>query len=114
MRRVVLSFAALLSLGITFGLDQSSVVAAPTCFGKPATHVMQRGDPQYTGTAGNDVVVGSSGKDDIFLITTGGTDFVCGEGGADVIEVSGAGDIADGGTGNDFVRSRFGALAKGG
>lgn len=115
MRRALLPVAALLLAAVPLGLWPSGVFAAsPTCLGKPATHVMHAGDPEYDGTPGDDVVVGSSGLDRIILDNSGGTDLACGGASSDFLTVSGAGSIADGGSGNDGVHASNGATARGG
>lgn len=108
------SVAALLLAALPLGLWPSAAWAVPTCFGKPATHVMQPGDPQYFGTYGDDVVVGSAEPDSIVPSNFGGTDFVCGGGGDDFITVLGPGSKADGGAGRDRVKAIYGGLARGG
>jgi hypothetical protein len=78
MRRALLSLAVVLTAAVPLGVGHQQVAAAVTCLGKPATQVMQRGELIYFGTAGDDVVVGSNGDDEILLHLTGGTDRVCG------------------------------------
>jgi Ca2+-binding RTX toxin-like protein len=114
MRRAVVHLAALLLVVVPLGLRPASTFAAPTCFGKPATHVMQPGDVTYFGSAGADVVVGTTGHDDIVLYLFGGTDLVCGGAGNDTVGVAGVGSIADGGAGNDHVEADSGAIGRGG
>jgi Ca2+-binding RTX toxin-like protein len=113
MRRALLPLAALLLAAVPLGPRPSAAFAAGTCFGKPATHVVHRGDPFYFGTADDDVVVGSAGLDVIQVESSGGSDRVCGGGGNDEIFV-GAGGIADGGTGNDDMYAWYGGTARGG
>lgn len=112
MRRTV--FAAFLLAVLAWAAPATSVGATPTCFGKPATHVMHAGDGPYLGAAGNDVVVGSAGPDAIPLNSSGGgTDLACGDG-DDKVLVYGPGSKADGGAETDQVFAAGGGLARGG
>src|SRR6188474_1486261 len=100
-RAATLALAALLLAAVSLGMRPAIVSAAPLCFGKPATHVMQPGEPVYLGTAGDDVVVGTAGPDLINpAVTPGGTDLACGGGGDDGVAVAGPGSKADGGAGD--------------
>jgi Ca2+-binding RTX toxin-like protein len=112
MRRICLSLAAVLLAAVPLGLRPSTSLAA-SCFGQPATHVMHAGDPNYEGTPGNDVVIGSTGPDSIRLLVLGGVDLVCGGGGDDRIFVAGPGSKADGGAGRDTIQVNDGGLALG-
>jgi hypothetical protein len=94
--RSLLPLAALLLAAVPFRLHPASAFAAPSCFGKPATHVMQPGEGTYVGTPGDDIELAFGG---------GGTDLACG----------GPGSKAAGGLGADsFVAAYFGATADGG
>jgi Ca2+-binding RTX toxin-like protein len=88
--------------------------AVPRCHGKPATHVMKPGDPEYVGTPDNDVVVGSPSDDVMNLGPTGGSDIACGGGGNDIIFLGRPGSIADGGPGADSIQVGAGGTAYGG
>lgn len=100
--------------------EPSTVFAAPTCFGQPATYVMPSGGGVFYGTPGNDVVVGSSAYDfiDFFIggahVQPGGVDLACGGGGNDYIYVAGLGSKADGGSGNDKLLGVGSAIMFGG
>jgi len=89
--------------------------AVPTCFGKPATHVMQPGEGSYeTRTGVVDVVVGTSGADYIygpgeFGPATDVGDYLCGGGGNDYIRGSAGPDHINGGDGDDTVKGWRGA-----
>jgi Ca2+-binding RTX toxin-like protein len=89
--------------------------ATPTCFGKPATHVMQPGEGTYDTRNGLvDVVVGTSGADTIrgpgeFGPTTDVGDYLCGGPGNDRIFGSAGPDHINGGDGDDNVEGWRGA-----
>src|SRR5690242_1392977 len=105
MRARSLIVAALLVVVPLGVLPLNSGAATPTCHGKHATIVMTA-PGSITGTAGDDVIVGSNGNDTIdtfFSGPTGGVDIVCGGGGNDTITVEGPGSIADGESGQDTV-----------
>ncbi|MEM7286453.1 MAG: CapA family protein [Actinomycetota bacterium] len=70
----------------------------PTCFGQAATIVAAPGE-RTVGTDGRDVIVGTSGPDDIRA--GGGDDLVCGLGGPDVIRGNAGDDMIAGGGGRD-------------
>jgi hypothetical protein len=92
----------------------ASLAAVPRCFGNPATHDMQPGDPRYVSMALDDVVVGSAGPYDIELdLGGGGTDRACSGGGVDYVTVDGPDSKADGGAGIDTVGATDGGLARG-
>jgi DNA-binding beta-propeller fold protein YncE len=93
---------------------------APTCKGRPATHIGSPGGDAIRGTTGPDVVVGRGGDDDIVstgpgddLICAGpgadvvwaeaGSDRVYGQGGADEIMAGGARDVLFGQGGSDHL-----------
>jgi hemolysin type calcium-binding protein len=115
MRRALLAvLAALLLAAVPLGLRPSVAWATPTCFGEPATHVMHAGEGEFDGTPGVDVVVGSPGPDLIGVAFSAGADLVCGGGGNDQIVLSGSGEKADGGPGNDFISASDGSEARGG
>lgn len=95
--------AAFLLAVLALGTPGTAIGAAPTCFGKPATHVMHAGDGPYTGTDGDDVVVGSPGNDLIDLFASLGNDLACGGEGDDGIHILTGGSKADGGPGQDQV-----------
>jgi Ca2+-binding RTX toxin-like protein len=113
MRGALLSVAAFFLAAVPLGLAPAAAFAAPTCLGKPATHVMQPGEGTFHGGPGNDVVVGSSVSDNVEL-DEGGFDVVCGNGGVDFLEVYGPGSIADGGPGNDWISAYYGSTGRGG
>jgi Ca2+-binding RTX toxin-like protein len=72
-----------------------------TCNGKLVTWDMNT-QGAFTGTSGDDVVLGTDGPD---VIDTGfGNDTVCGGGGDDVITTRAGIDWVDGGDGNDTIR----------
>ncbi len=89
--------------------------ATPTCFGKAATHVMQPGEgTYYTRTGVVDVVVGSSGVDNILGPGEDGPatdvgDYLCGGAGNDRIFGSAGPDHINGGDGDDNVEGWRGA-----
>jgi Ca2+-binding RTX toxin-like protein len=112
-----MSSRALVLIALLIGmivLPATPVAAATSCLGKPATHVMKPGDAPYNGTAGNDVVIGTSGADTIFLDQSGGIDRVCGLGGNDTLSSRGIGGGAEGGTGNDNIVVILSAVGRGG
>ena len=78
----------------------------PTCFGEPATIVAVAGE-RTTGTPGPDVIVGTSGPDDIR--GRGGDDLICGLGGPDIIRGNAGADLIAGGPGPDQVWGGRGA-----
>ena len=84
------SFMAVAVLVLAIAGLVHHAAAAPTCHGKVATFVMTvPGGAQ--GTAGDDVIIGTSGNDGIDTTGTsggeaGGVDFVCAGGGGDVGE----------------------------
>jgi hypothetical protein len=73
------------------------------CNGANATLV---GQGPITGTAGNDVIVGSAGPDTID--GGGGVDIICGLGGPDTLQGGGADDLLFGGLGADDERGGAG------
>jgi len=89
--------------------------ATPTCFGKPATHVMQPGEgTYYTRTDVVDVVVGTSGVDAILGPGEDGPatdvgDYLCGGAGNDRIFGSAGPDHINGGDGDDSLEGWRGA-----
>ncbi len=79
----------------------SQLVIPPSCNGLLVTWDMNTQGP-FTGTPGDDVVLGTDGAD---VIDTGyGNDTVCGLGGDDVITTRGGIDWVDGGDGDDTIR----------
>ncbi len=110
--RAVLAMSVI--AGVTVLVAPASVDArsTPRCHGKVATIVVTGSGP-VLGTEGDDVIVGSSGADEINA-TQGGVDFVCGGSGNDTIQVQWSGSWADGGNGNDHVEAWRGATALGG
>lgn len=82
----------------------ASAAAPPTCFGLPATQILDRpGTLNFT--SGNDVFIGSHGRDRFVYGETaqfGGVDYVCAGGGHDYIETFDQITV-DGGRGNDTV-----------
>ena len=78
-----------------------SKLTPPTCNGLPVTWDMNTQGP-FTGTSGDDVVLGTPGAD---VIDTGfGNDTVCAGGGDDVITTRAGMDWVDGGDGADTIR----------
>lgn len=67
--------AAVVVLSATL-LPASPALAAPTCFGEPATIVGTSGDDELEGTKTRDVIVGLGGTDEIH--GRGGDDLICG------------------------------------
>ena len=103
----VAAFAAAAFLPIN-----AATAAVPTCFGKPATHVMQPGEGTFTTRAGHvDVVVGSSGPDSIInpYVYSDVGDYLCGGPGNDYIHGSAGPDRINGGDGDDQVKGWRGA-----
>jgi Ca2+-binding RTX toxin-like protein len=79
----------------------SKLEQPPLCEGIPVTWDMNTQGP-FTGTTGDDVVLGTDGPD---VIDTGyGNDTVCGMGGDDVITTRAGVDVVHGGDGNDIIR----------
>ena len=81
--------------------DPSSTGETPSCFGRPATIVARPGIPTV-GTDGPDVIVGTSGADEIRA--GAGDDLICGQGGPDEIHGQGGDDLIRPGAGRDVVR----------
>jgi Ca2+-binding RTX toxin-like protein len=78
-----------------------SKLAPPSCNGLPVTWDMNT-QGAFTGTPGDDVVLGTDGPD---VIDTGyGNDTVCGRAGDDTITTRAGIDWVDGGDGNDTIR----------
>ena len=102
LRRLTVS-ALLVTAPALVGLPTLAVApaqAAPTCAGKPATIV---------GTAGNDRMVGTEGRDVVFLGAgndvfdgLGGNDLICGGSGRDQLAGGEGNDRIDGGGGKDY------------
>ena len=80
LRRFSLSLLALVGITAAVGVTGATGTPAPTCLGKCATIT---GSGSLSGTAGNDVIVGSEScrRDD----SKGGDDLICGLGGDDVL-----------------------------
>jgi Ca2+-binding RTX toxin-like protein len=91
-----LSLLALVGITAAVGVAGATGTPAPTCLGKSATIT---GSGSLSGTAGNDVIVGSESADAID--SKGGNDLICGLGGDDVL-IGGLGtDQIDAGSGDD-------------
>jgi len=78
-----------------------SKLAPSTCNGLPVTWDMTT-QGAFTGTLGDDVVLGTDGPD--VIDTLAGNDTVCGLGGDDTIKTGAGVDWVDGGDGNDLIR----------
>lgn len=79
---------------LVFAIDESP---AP-CLGRVPTIVGTAGDDDIEGTSGRDVIAGLAGNDTISGL--GGRDFICGDAGNDTIELKGT---AAGGDGDDTI-----------
>jgi Ca2+-binding RTX toxin-like protein len=93
-----------------------TVVAVPTCHGRPATIVGTLGNDMITGTRGPDVIVTGGGRD--WVRARGGNDTICtgvardvitAGAGADTVDTGPGRDNAIGGVGNDTVTGRANA-----
>jgi Ca2+-binding RTX toxin-like protein len=73
----------------------------PTCFGVPATIVGTAGNDVITGTSGADVIVAGAGNDTINGL--GGNDRICGDAGNDTINAGSGDDFVLGGSGSDNI-----------
>lgn len=108
---VVLAVVAAALIAVAPG--RSSAATAPRCQGVQATDwLTSPGTLEFT--AGNDVLVGSTGADTISGGVDGGVDLVCGGKGNDEITIKGAGSHAEGGPGADDIDAYDGASANGG
>jgi Ca2+-binding RTX toxin-like protein len=84
---------------LVFGAQQSFVVpTSATCQGEPVTVSLALGELP---TAGNDVILGTPGADQIN--GGDGDDTICGGGGADILDGGPGDDSVDGGAGNDTL-----------
>ncbi len=104
--RFIAVLAVLAASAGLFTSITSASAAGGTCFGRAAT-VVPDGHNYYL-TAGDDVVVGTSGVDFVTNVdapgVAGGTDFICTGGGADNILMQGAIHVTiDAGSGADIV-----------
>ena len=97
-----LAASAVLFVLATLALPSAAVAAPPRCFGKPATYVMQPGDPSYGGSG-----------DDLQVTANGAGGRAKGGSGSDFVLVSN-GATGDGGSGNDTVVGRDAAALFGG
>jgi uncharacterized repeat protein (TIGR01451 family) len=84
----------------------TTVIAAATCRGVPATVIGTGGDDELIGTPGPDVVVAFSGNDRI--VTEAGRDLVCAGSGRDYVGAGTAADTVFGGAGRDRLLGRGG------
>jgi len=73
----------------------------PSCNGMTATIVADANGGRLYGTAGDDVIIGSSKRDVIF--GRGGNDTICAEGGNDIVFAGNGVDTVFGGPGRDRV-----------
>jgi Ca2+-binding RTX toxin-like protein len=97
----------------------STPATVPTCNGKTATIYVKDGvivggagnGSTYTGTLigtiGNDVIVGTEGKDTVDA--KAGNDTICGLGGDDQLTADAGDDYVDGGSGKDTLKGSSGA-----
>lgn len=92
---------AVLSLGSSSGAQN-----APRCNGKVATIVGTAGDDVLQGTKGRDIIVGLAGDDTIR--GAGGNDLICGGNGDDIINGGAGNDNIFGGSGNDLMAGAAG------
>ena len=110
-RGKLLAGTILFSVGMA-AVNITASHADPTCFGQKATILGTAGDDsELTGTRHSDVIMGLGGND--IIRGRGGKDMICGGGGHD----SGAGgperdrirgiESANGGTGNDVLKSSY-------
>lgn len=106
--RFDLRLAILISVSIVGGViaGAPTAMAAPKCFGEPATIVGTPGKDTIKGTSGPDVIVGLGGADTVF--GRSGKDHICGNGGADVLDGQGSLGFVKGGAANDVVINRGG------
>ncbi|HYU61970.1 MAG TPA: hypothetical protein VEK39_14520 [Solirubrobacterales bacterium] len=81
--------------------DPPGAAGPPSCRGRAATIVASPG-AATTGTPGDDVIVGSPGRD---AVDSGpGDDLLCGRGGRDALVGSDGDDVVHGGIGADRIR----------
>jgi hypothetical protein len=82
MKRQRLAAGILCSLlASTLGIAVARANAAPTCFGRSATHIGTEKQDTIKGTSGDDVIVSFAGDDVIY--GRGGSDFICAGNGTD-------------------------------
>jgi hypothetical protein len=77
-------------------------LAAPNCFGKPATILGTPGDDTLRGTPGPDVIIGGGGNDTVRGLD--GDDRICGGDGSDALAGGEGGDRIQGGGEEDVLR----------
>jgi Ca2+-binding RTX toxin-like protein len=109
-RRTLRVAVALSAVAVfTTGWVRESALAAPTCFGRPATIVMstlRNENRQIIGTSGDDVIVGGAGDDIIF--GDGGDDRICARKGRDVVYGWEGNDHLSGARGRDRLYAEMG------
>ena len=92
--------------GVDRTTSTSSPVDGPTCLGRVATIVGTAGDDVLDGTSGRDVIVGLAGDD--VIRGQGSNDVICGGGGADTIDGGKGDDRLAGGKGDDTIKGKTG------
>ena len=80
---------------------------AVTCFGKKATTVGTPGNDLLVGTPGKDVIRTFAGNDTV--VGSDGNDLICTNSGADVVNAGAGNDKVKGGPGPDLLKGRAGA-----
>ncbi|MGI9625132.1 MAG: CapA family protein [Acidimicrobiales bacterium] len=87
-------------VGLVVATSDAPGAQPPSCFGTPATMVVEAGQVAL-GTSGDDVIVGTGGPD--VIGGRGGDDLICGLGGGDHLYGGPGADQVDGGAGPDEI-----------